>query len=525
MQLLDATLAMVLTMAALATIVTILMETGVRIARMRKKNLIEVMRLLNQELGGDKDSKNTGWAGGVFGLSAEERWKFITGVVENPANAVAGGLAKRLEHENWVKKSLKKIGKFLGVYEKETKKFRDENGKLTEEGLNTYLAKLGRKNTVGSGRIYHYFTLITKVPEFLLHIFGDRKRAGLYDKVSLEHVLRRLAETEKVKGLSLSASDKVKVELNRLARKYEEYGSAVAAGFKRNMQAWSVFVGIGFAIFANVDGLRIFESYRADNALANTIIKQQEKFVESHAGVTTGQEKLEQADKKVKDLEADVKAKREAVDKETDAAKKQKLQKELEEVEKNLVKEQAILESMVSVEQVKQSVEKAKQQAVDLVALGVPIGWSFYPNCPFGKEKKEWEKADSRCRDMPKENWAKQWPTPAADSNCLFGLCKKVSGWLNSENVLARTINTARRDTGSFIQWLITVIITGVLIGLGAPFWFDVAKRLAQVRSGSLKPGSKEFATGEERMSAKDANGDPQVRMEIVNSVIKDTVQ
>ena len=43
MQLLDATLAMVLTLAALATIVTIFMEAGLRAARMRKKNLIELI--------------------------------------------------------------------------------------------------------------------------------------------------------------------------------------------------------------------------------------------------------------------------------------------------------------------------------------------------------------------------------------------------------------------------------------------------------------------------------------------------
>ncbi|WP_321491921.1 hypothetical protein [uncultured Desulfobacter sp.] len=47
MQLLDASLAFVLTLAALATVVTTIMEVCLRMARMRKKNLIKVMQLLN----------------------------------------------------------------------------------------------------------------------------------------------------------------------------------------------------------------------------------------------------------------------------------------------------------------------------------------------------------------------------------------------------------------------------------------------------------------------------------------------
>ena len=32
------------------------------------------------------------------------------------------------------------------------------------------------------------------------------------------------------------------------------------------------------------------------------------------------------------------------------------------------------------------------------------------------------------------------------------------------------------------LAWLIKAVVTGLLIGLGAPFWYDVAKRLAEVR-------------------------------------------
>ena len=85
MQLLDATLAIALTLAALATIVTIIMEAGLRAARMRKKNLVEVMKLLNKEFNNEP-----------LKLDPEQRWKFISNVIRNPAKATADNLTELL---------------------------------------------------------------------------------------------------------------------------------------------------------------------------------------------------------------------------------------------------------------------------------------------------------------------------------------------------------------------------------------------------------------------------------------------
>ncbi len=57
-------------------------------------------------------------------------------------------------------------------------------------------------------------------------------------------------------------------------------------------------------------------------------------------------------------------------------------------------------------------------------------------------------------------------------------------------------------------------------MGLGAPFWFDVAKRLAQIRQGL----NKATASAESRMSGRDANGDARQREEIVERVVNDAV-
>lgn len=86
--------------------------------------------------------------------------------------------------------------------------------------------------------------------------------------------------------------------------------------------------------------------------------------------------------------------------------------------------------------------------------MGLPVGWSYYPNC-FGDAG-----ADPRCAKVlsVKNN------APAGD------LCLPSSIW-----------QTAKNDGLAFLQWLVVVLITGLLIGLGGPFWYDLAVKLSAV--------------------------------------------
>ena len=154
MQLLDAMLAMTLTLAALATIVTILMESGLRITRMRKKNLVEVMKLINRELEGDK---------GPLDLNAEQRWNFICRVIENPICATAQELSGRLDKTS--APSSPKLAK--------TSQTRPTN--VTDEILQKRLNALGRDKATGK-------SLWRRILTFVSQIFGDKKRYTLYDK-------------------------------------------------------------------------------------------------------------------------------------------------------------------------------------------------------------------------------------------------------------------------------------------------------------------------------------------------------
>ncbi len=88
-------------------------------------------------------------------------------------------------------------------------------------------------------------------------------------------------------------------------------------------------------------------------------------------------------------------------------------------------------------------------------------------------------------------------------------------------SVSADPLCEAKFDGGFFLEalvWLAKVIVTGMLIGLGAPFWYDVARRLAAVRTAFQ--GSP---PAEQGFRGADAKGDPEMRRELIERVIEDT--
>jgi hypothetical protein len=402
-ELLDAVFAFALTLAALATVVTVLMEILLRSVLMRKQNLVEVMYLLNGEL-----------PKGTLGLSEEERWEFFTKTVENPAEGVSEHIPKVLP-----------------------------NG-------DTAAAAMDR-------------------------VDWRCLRHGVYDKVSTEHVLRRLSELPSVARLSAQAADKVKKEFYRLACKYEEFGSAVSTSFKRRSQFWSIVFGMALAVVANVDGIRIFEAYQASSDLAQTVIARQDQIGEAYGQAEDRRRAILAQESAVGQAKAAL------------AAARKQNGEDSAEAKAALAKLEAAndtLATLTNPEQLQRIAEDAQQQVASLIAMGVPIGGEYFPHCRiFGSH------------DLSTTCSGPGWPSGVGEDL-----------WAGRFQFV-----------GHVLLWLVPVLITGMLIGLGAPFWFDVAKRLAQVRQMFGGEGSDST-----RLAARDADGDPAKRDAIVNRVVDD---
>jgi hypothetical protein len=103
-------------------------------------------------------------------------------------------------------------------------------------------------------------------------------------------------------------------------------------------------------------------------------------------------------------------------------------------------------------------VESTKASLQRYQEMGLPIGWAYYPNC-F-----EQSGHDPHCGKALNH---------ARERNAVAG----ANADLRSSLLL-----TACHDVTGFLLWLFTVVLTGVLIGLGGPFWYDLAMRLSQVK-------------------------------------------
>jgi hypothetical protein len=81
-------------------------------------------------------------------------------------------------------------------------------------------------------------------------------------------------------------------------------------------------------------------------------------------------------------------------------------------------------------------------------------------------------------------------------------------------STVANVLKTGGSDPWGVLRWLFGVSITGALIGLGGPFWFDVATKLSTVRQKIR--GSKDHKDNDE--SPKPDEDHKKVIEELVTS-------
>ncbi|MEQ8355702.1 MAG: hypothetical protein RH942_09210 [Kiloniellaceae bacterium] len=246
--------------------------------------------------------------------------------------------------------------------------------------------------------------------------YKGRSAGGIYTEVSLEHVLRRLLESDAATTLLQQAEQDLKDQLQALGNKFDEYSAALAANFKRSTQMWSIFVGIGLALVTNFDGPRLLQSYLQDPELRKSVIENLPSAPDTEAPGAAGQGNV---DSYVADL---------------------------------------------------------KTSLAGIGDLALPIGLEYFPHC-----------------HLPL--------TAAGTRGTVDPLCRADAGW---------------ETLPALLTWLMKVIVTGMLVGLGAPFWYDVARRLAAVRSAF---GGR--PAGEERHRGADAN-EPKARERLIERVIKE---
>ncbi len=108
------------------------------------------------------------------------------------------------------------------------------------------------------------------------------------------------------------------------------------------------------------------------------------------------------------------------------------------------------------------SVKSLNESINDVKSLGLPVGWTYY-----SPEVLASLIPNIMCKDQSSELCLQQ------DSNIYVLL--------------------------SSLFWFVVTIVTGLLIGLGGPFWFDMVQRISAVRSIFVKPQANQSSDNENK--------------------------
>jgi hypothetical protein len=150
--------------------------------------------------------------------------------------------------------------------------------------------------------------------------------------------------------------------------------------------------------------------------------------------------------------------------------------------------------------EIEKRLEELNTSIADLETAGVPIGWRYPPHCLV----------------LPA-------PESQGGSNGNKGGGGAAGG---GEKANACRLEEHRQSGGLvWIGSIIAMLGTGVLIGLGAPFWFDVARRLAEVRSFFGGKGGGEAAyTGETAGAPQPGKTKSERTDALINRVVEEAL-
>jgi hypothetical protein len=253
----------------------------------------------------------------------------------------------------------------------------------------------------------------------------------------------RLADTAVGKAIARGGPEFVDNAINDLAQKFERFGAASSQRFQDHARFWCVLTSILLAFAVNVDAVRVFQELLHDDQLTSGIIAQYGAAVEEGA-------------QRPQDL------------------------KESLALMTQLRDQQVIDDSDLKAFQ--DNIATTQLKLTELRDTGLPITIEAWPFCmgvlgDTGRSKR----ADSNLATTPTAAQAKP-----ADRKCAA--VTEVTSMQGVIEVAGRIFSSA----GAI--WFVSVVLAGALIGLGAPFWFDLARgltRSAQImRSAGI--GSKD---------------------------------
>ncbi|MCP4203929.1 MAG: hypothetical protein GY769_18585 [bacterium] len=249
-----------------------------------------------------------------------------------------------------------------------------------------------------------------------------------FQELTTRQFVEQFAQTEAGRKLKGEADDVVKDLIGKFSYEFERYGEAASNYFRRRATTLSVIVAFILAVGLNIDAFRLYGALAEDETLAEQVIAS----VDVNQLETAYQARIANAAN-------------------PDEAEKAK-------------------------NEYKQVLQDIKEESENLRALGLPIGFEYFPYCEARSTNGTAELIDPRCEELGSTSWESTWP--------LVGPLLTI-GNKTLYNARARVFSS-RAGYG----WLFSVLVSGGLIGLGAPFWFKTFRFIASFVPGIKLPDS-----------------------------------
>lgn len=243
------------------------------------------------------------------------------------------------------------------------------------------------------------------------------------DQISREEFIRRFARSDMGGRLSDSALN-AEVLVEQLGRTYDEMATGAREYMKNSSAVFSLLIGIFVALAMNIDASRLLQYYIDNPAVSQAVTNDADRFL---TGYKDAQAKLAELDKnlqKGEDLDPNA-----------------------------LAKNTSELKNLLGVLNPEQLV----------LGEGLPIGASYFPFCP------------SSAQDKLYQGKTKTIPNAVCSSTELVS-DKSNTAWDKFTNIVDTVLTSP-----DGLWWFVKVIFTGILIGLGGPFWYDAVKGLMRV--------------------------------------------
>lgn len=310
------------------------------------------------------------------------------------------------------------------------KGFRLMMERLFDEVLKPRVAHLLRGVTLAEAR-EHFLNTVTRNQAYDQQF--NRVRALIQPDqlagMSMMEFADRLADTAVGKAIARGGSEYVDNAINDLAQKFDRFGAASSQRFQDHARFWCVLASILLAFVANVDAVRVFQDLLHDDQLRSGIIERYGAAVEDGA------------------------------------QRPQDLQESLELM--NQLREQNVI-GEDELKAFKDNIATAQLKVTELRESGLPITIEAWPFCT-GVLGNTGRAARAEANAAPATQPA---PRKPADPKCTA--VTDLASWAGVTDVGGRIFS----DAGAI--WFLSVLLAGILVGLGAPFWFDLARGLTR---------------------------------------------